>query len=248
MAIINDDEERQGLAAEYVLGTLSDQEKLDIERRLPHDQALSEAITAWEKRLAPLLEGSPSQMPSRDLLPSILDQLDDAPITTQRPAKEYADRRTNVIQLKKQVSFWRGASITAAALAASLAMFIVFDFQNALQRDKFIAVLQTNDREPAFVVSINIRKGEMQLVRLGPQSANDKSYELWAVGGGRKQPASLGVVNDKTKISLANLTPDKNTDPQAITLAISLEPKGGSPTGVATGPILYTGKILPSAD
>ena len=30
------------------------------------------------------------------------------------------------------------------------------------------------------------------------------------------------------------------------TYAVSLEPEGGSPTGVATGPIVYTGKLIES--
>ena len=31
-------------------------------------------------------------------------------------------------------------------------------------------------------------------------------------------------------------------------LAVSLEPAGGSPTGTASGPILYVGAVLPAAD
>ena len=34
--------------------------------------------------------------------------------------------------------------------------------------------------------------------------------------------------------------------PDDLTLAISLEPKGGSPTGVATGPIVFTGSLVPA--
>jgi anti-sigma-K factor RskA len=34
--------------------------------------------------------------------------------------------------------------------------------------------------------------------------------------------------------------------PQDLVFAISLEPKGGSPTGVATGPIVFSGPLLQS--
>ena len=31
------------------------------------------------------------------------------------------------------------------------------------------------------------------------------------------------------------------------TLAVSLEPEGGSPTGAPTGPVLFKGKLAPAA-
>jgi anti-sigma-K factor RskA len=31
-----------------------------------------------------------------------------------------------------------------------------------------------------------------------------------------------------------------------ITIAVSLEPVGGSPTGTPTGPVLYSGKMIPT--
>lgn len=56
-------------------------------------------------------------------------------------------------------------------------------------------------------------------------------------------PRSLGVIGDKefTRAALSAY------DPQTIneaTYAVSVEPPGGSPTGVATGPIVYVGKLI----
>ena len=55
-----------------------------------------------------------------------------------------------------------------------------------------------------------------------------------------KAPISLGLLQSDipTHVALRNntLTPD-------AMIAISLEPKGGSPTGQPTGPVLYSGKI-----
>jgi len=71
----------------------------------------------------------------------------------------------------------------------------------------------------------------------------DKDLELWALPEGAK-PRSLGVVGavDKSMIRLASAS--ENELGNIPMLAISLEPKGGSPTGDPTGPVLYTGKCM----
>jgi len=54
---------------------------------------------------------------------------------------------------------------------------------------------------------------------------------------------SLGVLpvqDGKAEIALDSTHQSRLQ--QATVLAISLEPSGGSPTGLPTGPVLYTGK------
>ena len=52
---------------------------------------------------------------------------------------------------------------------------------------------------------------------------------------------SLGVFDDGTSLSHG-----LEYAPQGLTLAVTLEPKGGSPTGVATGPIVFSGQLVPA--
>ena len=68
--------------------------------------------------------------------------------------------------------------------------------------------------------------------------------ELWVIPAGQTVPVSMGVIGATAATShpldarhAALVTP-------GATFAISQEPKGGSPTGVATGPIVATGKII----
>lgn len=69
--------------------------------------------------------------------------------------------------------------------------------------------------------------------------AADHSLELWAIAPGGK-PHSLGLLNTQqpTQLALATNMPDAG-----FTLAISLEPRGGSPTGQPTGAVLYSGAM-----
>jgi anti-sigma-K factor RskA len=69
-----------------------------------------------------------------------------------------------------------------------------------------------------------------------------RSLELWAITADGK-PISLGVIpaDGSGKIELSEVQKVLITKP--IALAVSLEPKGGSPTGQPTGPVLYQGAL-----
>jgi anti-sigma-K factor RskA len=60
--------------------------------------------------------------------------------------------------------------------------------------------------------------------------------ELWALAAGAKAPAPLGVIPPAGKTVPPGVA-------EGTTLLVSLEPKGGSPTGKPTGPVLYAGTL-----
>jgi anti-sigma-K factor RskA len=64
------------------------------------------------------------------------------------------------------------------------------------------------------------------------------------VGGGRDKPQSLGVIDASFRIPASKLG---KIDPAVLNdtlFAVSLEPKGGSPTSQPTGPVMFTGKLV----
>jgi anti-sigma-K factor RskA len=67
----------------------------------------------------------------------------------------------------------------------------------------------------------------------------DRAFELWAIAGGPPRPLGLLRPAGGERLVLA-----AGTVPRDGVLAVSLEPAGGSPTGLPTGPVLYQGKIL----
>jgi anti-sigma-K factor RskA len=59
-------------------------------------------------------------------------------------------------------------------------------------------------------------------------------------------PRSLGIVGNEEFTQRA-LPANTNVDTlRGATYAVSLEPAGGSPSGVPTGPVLFTGKAVES--
>ena len=97
---------------------------------------------------------------------------------------------------------------------------------------------------PAFILTVDGTTKNFTVRRVGATPEPGKSYELWLVSDKLQRPRSLGVIggNDfTTRPALASY--DADTVNKA-TFAVTVEPEGGSPTGVATGPIVFTGKLI----
>ncbi len=68
------------------------------------------------------------------------------------------------------------------------------------------------------------------------------SAELWVIPADGK-PRSLGTIAAATPGWTKAPTPALASLAPGATLAISVEPLGGSPTGQPTGPVILSGKI-----
>lgn len=111
---------------------------------------------------------------------------------------------------------------------------------------QFVAVLQQGSAQPAFILTVDTTTRQFTVRRVGATPEPSKSYELWLVSDKLPQPRSLGVIGEGEFTARSAL---QAYDPDVVsnaTYAVTIEPKGGSPTGVATGPIVYTGKLVES--
>lgn len=109
---------------------------------------------------------------------------------------------------------------------------------------QYVALLQTDGTAPAFILTVDAGTKSFTVRKVGAAQQPGKSYELWIVSDKLQRPRSLGVIggNDfTTRPALASYDPDMVNK---ATYAVTVEPEGGSPTGVATGPIVYTGKLV----
>ena len=94
------------------------------------------------------------------------------------------------------------------------------------------------------VVSLDLHHDRLTLdaTRL-PATEAGKSLELWILPPSGN-PRSLGLLANR-RLSLP-LDGTAAADLAQGALAVSLEPAGGSPTGLPTGPVLYSGPVLPA--
>jgi anti-sigma-K factor RskA len=214
----------------------------------------------WEKiKAAAWL--SPSQMPL--VLPE-LPPPPPAPATA--PSSDGADRAV-VIAASSRARRWRNICATAAALAALLAALVVVqvaqpDLLPAGLRAKprietvqvsappappsaqLVAVLQKAAEAPAFILTVDVATRALTVRKVSAEAEQGKSYELWLVSDKLPRPRSLGVIGNGDFTVRPVLAAYDTDIINKATYAVTAEPEGGSPTGVATGPILFTGKLV----
>ena len=229
------------IAAEYVLGTLPAGECAAVAARARREIPLAEAIEAWERRLAPLTELVPPREAPATIWPEIKARIDALEEVLQSPEQTKAQ----IISFERRLRRWQGAAIAASALAASLLLFVGYREVVHPPEKTLVAVLQKDAQSPAFLVSVDLETRVLTIRAVAAEPQRGKSYELWLVNDELKTPRSLGIVGDKpfTVVGpqLAAYSPKVIED---ATLAVSLEPEGGSPTGAPTGPVLFAGKLI----
>lgn len=223
------------LAAEYVLGTLKGGARRRFESLLRRHDALRLAVAEWQDRLHPMAEFAPAAQVPAAVWPAIEAKLGLA----GKPQRQ----RSFWFELREDISFWRGlgmVSTTAAIILTSLLLTKQLQPLPAPAPTAYVAMLSNDQAQPVAVVTGDAPGGRLTVKVVLPQAiAADKSLELWAVPKDGP-PRSLGLLAADGSVSLAL---PANATPQSIPLlAVTLEPKGGSPNpNGPTGPIVFKG-------
>ncbi|MDA1356769.1 MAG: anti-sigma factor [Proteobacteria bacterium] len=241
--------ERDGFAAEYVLGTLEAAARREAEALCARDPAFAELVAAWQQHLAPLADDIQPVAPPPELLgriEKILDILGAA--RAAAPPKLQPGRQVRTA--------WRWSAFGAGAIAAALAIYIAAtELIPEAPGLRYVAVLNQSAATPMLMVTLDFTADRMivrpvaapEAVLARQLAAGERALELWLVPPGGGAPRSLGLLPTDAKISIA-LTPEmEKVLLSAVALAVSVEPPGGSPSGAPTGPVIYQGAVLPSA-
>ncbi|MEN4918391.1 anti-sigma factor [Achromobacter spanius] len=225
------------LAGEYVLGTLSDARRRDVNDRLPHDAALRAAVDRWEDRLLPLTSLAVSVEPSPGLWPRIAHTLD------RQHAARQAGRPTRP-GWWDSLFFWRGVAASGLAAALVLAGALVLRPAPTPGPVQYMVVLVApQSQTPGWVVQAQAGQREVQLVPIAAmQVPPDRALEFWTKADGWAGPVSLGLVKpgEPVRIPLDKLPP---LEPNQL-FELTLEPATGSPIGKPTGPIQFIGRAV----
>ena len=218
------------LAAEYALGTLRGGARRRFETWLRDDRTLRARVADWQGRLATLAELERPVMPPARVWAGIERRLQHAPA----PRAPWWQ-------------FWTSAAARpwgVLALAASAGVFVLAVRLAALSGagapPQQIAALSDAQSHTALVVTADTRGGKLRVrVADDVHVPDDRTLQLWAITRAGK-PRSLGILPGNRSTDLA--LDARAIDPDVALLAISLEPKGGSPDpNGPTGPVLYKG-------
>jgi len=215
------------LAAEYVLGVLGAQDRRDFERRLAQEPSLRTEVEYWEGRLGTLASEVKPVEPPAQVWANIQTALQSAPA---RPG------------LWHSLAFWRWAAIGSATVAAASIAALIMTSRVPAPNTPLIAKLDVSSGQAGFVAAIDPSRNGLTIVPASVTNLNQRVLELWLIAPGDK-PRSLGLIEAGRPVHI-NLPADLIGRVAAdVTLAVSLEPPGGSPTGQPTGPVIANGKL-----
>ncbi|HVC37237.1 MAG TPA: anti-sigma factor [Gammaproteobacteria bacterium] len=225
---------RELLAGEYVLGLLHGAARLRFERLLIEDARLRGEVVSWERKFSAW---------NRVLKPLIPPNSVWRKLELRLKAETRASRKLAGSPGVK--GFWSGAAVIAAAIVLVVGIFIGRNLVTTpITAPGYLAVMSNPKGQPLWLISVHPQSRRVDMKALSDNTPPPgKSYELWMLPGNGK-PVSLGLMNS-TGIASETLSPQLMAAlVSAKGLAISVEPHGGSPTGQPTGPVVYVAPII----
>ena len=222
--IPSDHEELSVLAGEYVLGVLDPPQMREIEAALGENAVLRDAVAFWEQKLHPLSAFAPQVEPPPGAWDAIAARI------------AGASNKSAAAQGLKGGAPWRWATAGFAAAAAALLLYVAI----TPAAPPLVAVLHAPHQQAASWIATTSGDGLHLSVVANEIPPPGRTFELWAIPARAKRPEPLGVIPSNGTLKIAALPRGLR---EGATLAISIEPPGGSPTGQPTGPVVFVGAL-----
>jgi anti-sigma-K factor RskA len=233
MAIDIDDPGEDLAAAELALGLLEGEERAAALRRMLAEPDFAREVEMWRMQFAQLFDLWPG-VEAPDGLIERIDSSLGGPGAVRRGSRMP----------------WPLLAIASSALAACLLVVIalrpeprpapVVFTQAPVERTGPVLVASIDDGKAPIAALYDPAKGAMR-VASAPEVAADRVAELWVIGADGV-PHSLGVLA-RTANAMTVSPVDRARLAAGAVLAISVEPRGGSPTGLPTGPVVAKGAL-----
>lgn len=214
-------------AAELAIGLLEGEERAAALRRVLAEPDFERAVAQWHAWFATLLADYPEV----------------------EPPVWFGERLS---WIGADVRPWRWATAGASLLAASLALALVLrpaDAPRPAPRPVIAAPVTfaaamtpaAGQEGTAFAALYDANRGQVR-VPARIEVPTGRVAELWRIGGDGV-PHPLGLLGREGVTALRLSAADRAALAAGATLAISIEPAGGSPTGLPTGPVVATGPL-----
>lgn len=231
---------RDMTAAELALGLLEGDARDAALRRLVTEPAFAAEVERWRDWLSALFAHWPAVEAPAAVAVRIETSLDGRGASVPRAANDNARWRTLAIAM----------SLAACLLLAVTTVLMLRPAPGPVRvpvrvpvsaAPPLIAAIAPTGKGAPIAAAYDPTRG---VVRVAGSIAvpDGRSAEVWAIRGS-DAPRSLGVMPLTAKAEMivpAALRPIMAAD---TVLAISVEPVGGSPTGLPTGPVVASGKL-----
>ncbi|MCB9992882.1 MAG: anti-sigma factor [Hyphomicrobiaceae bacterium] len=219
------------LAAEFALGLLDAAAHQLAEQRIISDAAFKSKVEFWQSHLAEL--------------DAEVEPVTPRPLYAGIEARLFAPKSASLLErLWNDLRVWRGVAAGALAVAVLVVGFaaLVPGLQTGRTGETYVASLAADQSEAKFLALYDAAAGEVRLTGVSGESVAGKDYELWIIPEG-KNPISLGVVPIAGTATIALANNLKSYANPSSVLAVTLEPSGGAPGGIPTGPVVAAGSL-----
>ncbi|CAN8139940.1 Anti-sigma-K factor RskA [uncultured Thiomicrorhabdus sp.] len=249
---LNKSDLQQRLADDYVMGLMSQQARRNFEKRMRQNPQLREQVQRSEALWNLLSLSIPERTPPRHVWNNIASQL-----FYEKPKSISQIRRnlqsTPQIQQTNWIKTWAiAASLATVGLTAYIGITqISLPVNDNTQQfvmdeatNQHLAVLINDDKQAGWLLKYHqgtqrIHVQTLQALRLDHQ----RTYELWIIADGVEQPQSLGLMPEVGEYELKLTEQQMMLVAKVKKFAVSIEPAGGSPTGLPTSAPVYLGDV-----
>ena len=221
---LNDPEQRNNAAADYVLGLLESADKARFEalQAVSHEAQLE--VEGWREHLNVLNDSLKPQAP---------------------PARVWKNisKATKPESMWSNLRFWQGAS---ASMALAAFFTVMLWTQNPLHSNgmDYVYVVQGKGSQPEWIVNASLSQKKVFVEAVQPDALPvGQACELWLMVAGQ-EPVSLGIL-PKMGVNEIAIDPAWRGALQNSPLVITLEKPSGAPSGFNMGPVLTKGQWTP---
>ncbi|HDZ57286.1 MAG TPA: anti-sigma factor [Pseudomonas xinjiangensis] len=224
--------------AEYALGVLETEERQVVERALIADPDYARRLAGWQEHLAPMINDISEATPPDYVWTRISDSLGEPPRATKDA------REANKPGFWDSLALWRWFSAAGLAAALVMGVMLLTSVPDEIEPQPVLtAALQLESGQTVFTATLDAQRQSLVVVPAGEIDLDGREAELWLIAGD-EPPQSLGLLPINAPARL-NIPDELLALAQAQSVfAISLEPQGGSPTGLPTGPVIAQGQLV----
>jgi anti-sigma-K factor RskA len=210
-------------AAEYVLGTMSGEERLQFEQRLASDYGLQAEVTAWEERLSPMLD--------------LVDPVDPPPEVWQQIQRRI-DPQEQKSGIWNNLIFWRNLGMVAATMVLALGLTI-FGIKTDPAMDMVMMV--TNEQaQVEWVVGTPGRSDMLHVKAMDPPDLpKGQVCQLWMeMQDGTFKPVGVMPHSGMSKMKVPAQLKSKSN------FKITIESEDDMPMQKPTGKMVFQGNLI----
>ncbi|MDF1729015.1 MAG: anti-sigma factor [Sulfitobacter sp.] len=215
------------LAAEYALGLSEGEALVTARSRAERDPDFARLIALWQERLVAMTDSIAPRSPRKRVRRALLARL----FPKQRAP------------LMERLWVWKGLTLMAVLAFAWVAIPNLRPPAPTVPTEVFATQMRGETGDLELIAVLDPARGDIALRRLSGEAPAGRVLELWAILP-EQDPISLGVLpaDESARVALPAVLV---SDLGSVTLAITDEPQGGSPTGAPTGTIRAVGAAQP---